>query len=208
MPASASPHSRYSTVAIWLHWIIAILILANVALGFGHEWVAKPISRQMMWFHQSIGLTVLILSGLRLCWRLGHPVPALPDHMPGWEKVIARLTHWGFYVLMVGLPLAGWAMRSASPKNPPIPFWGVNFPKIPGFDGMTEAARKTLTHQFGETHEVLAWIAIVLVVLHVAAALKHQFWNKDVVVHHMLPMVKPGVDARLNAEAAAPGREI
>lgn len=208
MPASTSAHGRYTTVAIWLHWIIAVLILTNIALAFGHELVERAAGRQMMWFHQSIGLTVLILSLLRLGWRLGHPVPAMPDHMPGWEKLAARLTHWGFYILMIGLPLAGWAMVSASPRNAPVPFWGLDFFKIPGFAGMAADARKALSHQFGEIHELLAWIAIALVVLHVLAALKHQFWNKDVVVHHMLPLVKPGVDARLNAEAAEPGREI
>lgn len=194
MTASMSAHSRYSTVAMWLHWTIAAFVLTNVALGFGHEWVVRPVAQQMMWFHKSIGLTVLILTLVRIGWRLSHPVPPMSDQMPAWEKWAARLTHWAFYVLLLALPLAGWAMSSASPRNAPIPFWGITFPMMPGFADMAVASRKALSHQFGEWHEQLAWIAIALIVLHVAAALKHQFWNKDAVVHRMLPIIKPGRD--------------
>lgn len=207
MPASPTPRDHYTTVAIWLHWLIAALILANIALGFGHDLVERTTSRQMMWWHQSFGLTVLILTLVRIGWRIGHPVPPMPGHMPGWQKLIARFTHWAFYALMLGLPLTGWAMLSASVRNRPIPFYGLDFPKLPYLTDMAIDARKALSHQFGEVHEVLAWVAIALVILHVAAALKHHFWNKDVVLGHMIPAFRPGVDARLNADAAEPGRD-
>jgi cytochrome b561 len=209
MHPTTSPRDSYNTVAIWLHWSMAALIVTNVCLGFGHEWVDRPASLQMMWFHKSIGLTVLLLAVLRLVWRLTHRIPALPDHMPGWEKWGARLSHWLFYFLMISMPLVGWLMVSASPRNAPIPFWGLEAPKLPGFATMDMALRKAQTHTYGERHEQLAWILIALVALHVLAALRHHFWNKDMVLHHMIPAVKPlSVEARLNADAAAEGREV
>jgi cytochrome b561 len=187
---------------------MAALIVINVCLGFGHELVARPAMMQMLWFHKSIGLTVLLLALVRLGWRLTHKIPALPGHMPAWERWVARISHGLLYVVMISLPLVGWLMMSASPRNAPIPFWGLEAPKLPGFATMDMAMRKSQAHTYGDRHEQLAWILIALVTLHVLAALRHQFWNKDVVLHHMIPAVKPkSVEARLNANAAAEGRE-
>jgi cytochrome b561 len=206
--STTRPRDTYDTVAIWLHWTMAALIVINVCLGFGHELVARPAMMQMLWFHKSIGLTVLLLALVRLGWRLTHKIPALPGHMPAWERWAARISHGLLYVLMISLPLVGWLMVSASPRNSPIPFWGLQAPALPGFEHMSFAMRKAQQHIYGERHEQLAWIMIALVTLHVLAALRHQFWNKDVVLHHMIPAVKPkSVEARLNANAAAEGRE-
>src|SRR5688500_14145507 len=82
---------RYSRVAIWLHWIIAGLIIANLLLGFSHEEFGKAAERQIMWFHKSIGLTVLALTLGRLAWRLGHRPPAFDPVMKQWEMRLARL---------------------------------------------------------------------------------------------------------------------
>lgn len=208
MHPTTSPRDTYNTVAIWLHWSMALLIVINIGLGFGHEWVSRPVSQQFMWLHKSIGLTVLFLAVFRLIWRLTHRIPALPDHTPTWEKWAARLSHWSLYFVIISLPLVGWLMMSASPRNAPIPFWGLEMFKLPGFANMDLAIRKAQAHIYGERHEQLAWILIALVTIHVLAALKHQFWNKDMVLHHMIPAAKPGVAARLNADAAEPGREV
>jgi cytochrome b561 len=209
MHSSTSPRDTYNTVAIWLHWTMAGLILVNLILGWSHEQVEEDLSHQFMWFHKSIGLTVLLLAIFRLVWRLTHKIPALPDHMPEWEKWASRLSHWGLYGLFIALPAAGWLMSSASPRNAPIPFWGLQAPKWPAFQAMDTAVRKALAHDFGEWHERLAWALLALVVIHVLAALRHHFWNKDFVLHHMIPAVKPrSVEARLDADASAPGREV
>lgn len=208
MPASPTAHDRYTTVAIWLHWTIAALVLTNVGLGLAHDHVSRAVSGQMMWWHKSFGITVLLLTLARLGWRLTHRVPPLPDYLPVWEKLVARATHWAFYILMLALPLSGWAMMSASVRNQPIPFYGLHWPRLPFLVDMAAPARKAASHQLGDWHSLLGWTAIALIALHVLAALKHQFWNKDVVLHHMAPVFKPGVDARLNADAAAPGRDV
>jgi cytochrome b561 len=187
---------------------MAALIVVNLVLGFTHEMVERPLMMRMMWFHKSIGLTVLLLAVFRLAWRLTHKIPVLPDHMREWETWAARASHWLLYFLIIALPLVGWLMVSANPKNSPIPFWGLQAPALPGFEHMDYAMRKAQQHTYGERHEQLAWIMIALVTIHVLAALRHHFWNKDVVLHHMIPAVKPrSVEARLNADAAAEGRD-
>src|SRR3569623_585568 len=100
MPATPSPRDTYATVAIWLHWTLAMLIVVNVFLWFGHELVARPAMMQMMWFHKSIGLSVLLLALVRLGWRLTHKIPALPDHMPAWERWTARKSHGQLFLLL------------------------------------------------------------------------------------------------------------
>ena len=181
---------RYHAVSIALHWLIAALIVTNLILGFGHEYVDRETTRQMMWWHKSIGISVLLLTLVRLAWRLTHRVPPLPLGMPGWERFLARANHWAFYGLMIGIPLLGWLLTSASPRNNPIPFFGVQWPFLPFVHDLPLDQRKALTPQFAEAHELAAKLMLGLVVLHVAAALKHVFVNKDEVGHHMLPFLR------------------
>ncbi len=105
--------SRYTNVAIILHWSIALLILFNLITGFFHQ----SIPRGVWAFHVSSGITVLILSVLRIVWRLTHRPPPYPSDMPGWERGLAHVVHFGLYAAMLLLPFSGWAMISA---NPPI----------------------------------------------------------------------------------------
>jgi cytochrome b561 len=180
---------RYSTVAIVLHWTIALLILTNITIGLkadDQHGMAKFVSLQ---WHKSIGITVLILSFARLAWRLLHRPPPYPGHMPAWEKAVAKATHWAFYALMLGLPLTGWAMVSASPTNiPTVLYQMVPWPHIGPIHALPLAERKGLTGELLDVHEFLAWSAIVLIVLHVGAALKHQLRDRDQVVWRMAPL--------------------
>lgn len=180
---------RYTTVAIALHWVIAALILTNIVLGLAHDSVSKLIGGQMMWLHKSFGMTVLLLSLFRLVWRLTHRPPSLPSQMPAWEVWLARATHWAFYALMIGLPLTGWVFSSASPRNAPIPFFGLQWPFLP-LHSLDMVQRKALTGSWHGYHVILGWVAIALIALHVAAALKHWLFNKDNVLHHMIPALK------------------
>ena len=116
---------RYTSVAIALHWAIAALVLANIFLGIVHEDQPRDVARQMMFWHKSFGITVLLLTVVRILWRIGHKPPPLPAAMPGWEVWLARITHWGFYALLIALPLTGWIFQSTSPRGNPIPFYGL-----------------------------------------------------------------------------------
>ncbi len=182
---------RYGNVAMAFHWLIAALIVANLGLGlwFG-EFMTRhdPLLFPVVQIHKSIGLTVLVLSVLRLGWRLINPVPALPRGMSAWMRVMAHLSHFGLYFLMIVIPLTGWLLVSASPLgNPTNYFFLFNWPNLPLFTGMTREALHPVHELFSTTHVVLAWLSIAAVLLHVGAALYHHFLRRDDVLRRMLP---------------------
>jgi cytochrome b561 len=185
--------ARFSTPAIVLHWAVAALILTNFVLGLRYEDAHGLAKFNILQWHKSVGFTVLALSLIRLGLRLfgGHP-PSYPDEMKPWEKAVASATHWSFYGLMIALPLTGWVIISASLTNiPTLLYKTIPFPHIGFVHSLPMATRKRLEDGTGEVHEVLAWIMITLFVLHVAAALKHHFWDKDSVLYRMVPFIRP-----------------
>ncbi len=129
MHTVATPR-RYTLVAIVLHWLIALGIL--VLLGLGLAMTRGPLSPMDRFafyqWHKSVGLTVLVLMGVRLAWRLFHAPPPLPAAMPKAERRAASAAHLALYGLLLAMPLVGWAMVSASPYNIPTVLYGV----IPG----------------------------------------------------------------------------
>lgn len=174
-------HSGYSRVAIALHWTIAVLILGNAIGGLLHEAFGPAAEASIMAVHKSIGLTVLVLSLVRLAWRMAHGFPRFPDSTSRWDAIAARATHVAFYVLIIAVPLAGWMMVSAGPR--PLEWFGLfPWPKLP----VSEATAGT-AH---DAHVLLAFTTIGLVLLHVAGALKHHFVDRDDVLARMLPLVR------------------
>ena len=179
---------RYSGVAMVLHWLIALAIIGMLALGFIMT-DAEPGSTQqfkLYQLHKSIGITILALSLFRLVWRLTHRPPPLPADMPLWQRVAARASHAGFYALMLGMPLTGWMVVSASPWNIPTVLFGfIPLPHLPVLSTLPNKApvEKTLE----QVHSAGAWILIGLLVLHVGAALYHHFFRRDDVLWGMLP---------------------
>ena len=145
-----------------------------------------PLKFELFQLHKSFGFIILGLSILRLIWRLMHKAPPLPDNLKPWERKAAKFTHVGFYAFIIGLPLSGWIMVSAStPKITTKIFKKIkiaDFPAIPRTEAM-ETITKT-------AHEVLAYALAVLIVLHIGAALKHHFVLKDNVLSRMLPWMK------------------
>ncbi len=191
MPSSRA--ARYSTVAIVLHWVIAAMIVFQVILAWRMDG-RTPQGFALFQLHKSVGITILALSLARLAWRLTHRPPALPATMPGWEKLLAHITHLGLYVIMIGLPITGWIIVSTSRIQVPTLLYGViPWPHLPGLAHLAEPA-KAAWNGFSEVgHEALAWGAYVLVALHVAGALKHQLFSGDEpVLAHMAPGARPG----------------
>lgn len=188
--------TRYSTVAIWLHWLIALLIIGMMIAGVWMAGAIKVKETQATAFevyqlHKSIGVTIFALSLFRLFWRLGHQAPDMPTSMALWEKIAANLTHWAFYGLMIGLPITGWLMVSASPWGLPTMYF--NTFEVPHFTALAELdqAGKTLWEaRFKGIHKFMAYSGIALVLLHVGAALKHQFWERDNLISRMMPSLK------------------
>ena len=179
MPIQA-PRIRYTAVAQALHWIIAGLVATQFTLA----WIADDLPLGMhklvlLARHKSFGMTVLLLAVLRLGWRLFNPAPALPARMSRIERFLARATHVAFYVFLFEMPLTGWLMSSA--KNYSVSWFGLF--TWPNLIGPNERAFQILK----ETHQLSSNVLFAIVILHVLAALKHHFWNKDDVLKRMLP---------------------
>ena len=190
--------SRYTTVAVALHWAIAAAIVLDLFVGWWmHEAIEDPRyaapAIAAFQLHKSVGLTVLALSLLRLAWRLAHRPPALPAAMRAWERLAARAVHWAFYALMVAVPLSGWLYTSTqwredAPLSVPTLWFGLfKVPHLFGLDTLPPDRRSALAEGFGEAHELLAWTMAGLLALHVAAALKHRFIERDFVLASMRP---------------------
>jgi len=187
---------RYSAVAMTLHWLIAAMLIANVGLGWvGGDMEGGEQKIQLMQLHKTMGISILLLSLARLAWRLTHRPPVMNSHLKAWEKALAHIVHWGFYVVMIGLPLSGWAMTSASPviKIYPISFWGLfDWPAIGFISDLPRDQAKSIGQAFGLGHDMLAKALVyVLFPLHVLGALKHQFLDKDGELGRMIPFLPP-----------------
>jgi cytochrome b561 len=182
---------RYSAVAIALHWTIALLILGNIGIAWYFNTLHGMAKLPMIALHQSLGLSVLVLSVARLAWRLAVP-PPLPAYVRGWERWLAIAVHVGFYVIMIGLPLTGWAMRSASPLHHilPIKLFALAWPAIGPLASLPADQAKSAEQLFEAAHGLLGKLAYALIVLHAAGALKHQFISRDDVVARMIPFLK------------------
>jgi len=167
---------RYSSVAILLHWAIALALGFQLALGFSMPKDERGFA--LFQLHKSVGITILLLTLARVAWRLTRrPPPAVEG---GFQGFLAKAVHTLLYVFMVAMPLTGWAVVSTSRIEIPTVFWGViPWPHLPLPGSLNEA--------FEETHELLAWIGIALIALHVAGALRHQFLLKDRLLRRMGP---------------------
>jgi len=183
--------ARYHAVSIALHWLIALGILALIAIGLAmtHLALAPLLKFQLYQLHKSIGVTVLLAVLLRILWRLGHRPPPLPE-LKRLEKAAADGMHGLLYVLMVALPLTGWALVSASPFNLPTVLYGlVPWPHLPILATLEDKAPVEAVLKF--THGKLGWLLLVLIVVHVGAALRHHFVLRDGVLRRMLPFATP-----------------
>lgn len=182
IPATRS--ARYSSVAIAFHWTIAVLVIFNLTVGALHD--AVPVLARLMGAHKVIGIAVLVLTGGRVAWRLAHRPPPLPAATKAWEKALAHATHWTLYVLLIAMPVTGWVMVSGAAKRRPLDAFGLfDIPYLP--------VSRTAGDVGQQAHGVLGWLMLALVVLHVAAALRHHLILRDGVLGRMLPGIS---DAR------------
>ncbi len=186
--------STYTRIAIVLHWLIALLIIGQIIGGWSMTHVIEEGSAtqfELYQLHKSFGISILLLSLARVGWRLTHPAPALPHSMAVWERRAARATHVLFYAFMIGVPIGGWLMVSASPYADSVPtylFGLIPWPHLPFFSGVDD--RAAITEILSEIHEIFAFAIGGLLILHVGAALKHHFVNRDDVLARMAPFIK------------------
>lgn len=186
--------ARYNNIAVLLHWLIAAAIIFQLGLGWRMGDEPKGAGAYALFqLHKSIGFSILFLSVFRVVWRLTHKAPELPNTMPQWEQWAAKLAHLAFYGIMLGLPLTGWLLVSASSTNIPTVLFGVvPFPHLP-FIPTLAADIKHQLHEFAEiSHALLAVGTLALLLLHIGAVLKHQLMVKDTVFSHMAVGAKAG----------------
>lgn len=194
MSSAKIPVLRYTRVAMFLHWLIALLIVINVALIWSVDWIPEERIRLVIDSHKSFGITVLGLVLMRLLWRVANRPPDLPDTYPPAEKTAAHVAHILLYVVMIGLPLSGWMHDSAWKAAGEIKmylFGLFEWPRIGWIMNVELAAKERLHGLFGGIHHWLAYALYGLVGLHIAAALKHQWWDG----HPELQRMWPGQDA-------------
>jgi cytochrome b561/polyisoprenoid-binding protein YceI len=191
----AATRTRYTTVAIIIHWLIAAAIIFQIILGWrmGDGPKGSPTTYAIFQLHKSIGITILLLSLFRLAWKLTHKSPPPPEGQPNWERIASHVVHAGFYVIMIGLPLTGWIIVSASRITIPTLLYGaIPWPHLPLLPELAPAA-KHVWHEIGEVgHGVLVKLTYLLLLLHLGAVAKHQILDKDEVLGHMAPGAKPG----------------
>jgi cytochrome b561 len=170
---------RYTGLAMVFHWLLALMIVGSFSVGVYMSDLPFSVTRLKLFnYHKWAGITILALSALRLLWRLTHrPPPDLP--MPGWQRLAAHAAHWALYVLFFAVPLMGWAYSSAA--GFPVVVFGVL--PLPDFVSPDKALAEVLKARHGQ----LAFALAVVVVVHVAAALKHHFIDHDGLINRMRP---------------------
>lgn len=172
--------ARWGALSQLLHWLIVALICAQVSLALTAKELHPGHARfTLIGYHKSIGITILTLAVIRLVWRWMNPVPALPDTLRPYEKALARFTHAALYVILFAMPLSGWIGSSAHA----FPVRWFNVFTVPALVGKN----LPLSSAMGKVHYAFAILLGVVVVLHIAAALKHHFVLKDDTLRRMLP---------------------
>ena len=170
--------NRYSTTAIALHWLVALLIFATFPLGlYMVDLPLSPDKLKLYSYHKWIGVTVFLLIAIRLAWRATHTPPPLPDGIVAWQRRASSIAHGLLYALMVAIPLSGWLMSSAKG------FQTVWFGMLPLPD-LLERNRE-LGDLLANVHQALNYTLAALVILHVAAALKHHFIERQPFLQRM-----------------------
>lgn len=179
-----STDDNYGSMAKFLHWLISILFIGMIIFGFILVNLPKGNTTSfLVGIHKSIGLTVLLIVIFRVIWRFSEVQPLLPITVPIWEKIAAHSVQFFLYIVLFAMPISGWIMSSLSSR--PFLFWGWFNAKFPFPKNLT------LSNQFFTAHEVIAWLAVGLICLHVGAAVKHHFIEKNNVLKRMLPGYRP-----------------
>jgi len=175
---------RYTAPAIALHWIAAAFILGNLAFGlYMVDLSLSPAKLRYYSWHKWVGVTVFLLSAVRLLWRLAHPAPALPATLPRWQRKAAHVSHALLYGLFFAAPVSGWLFSSAA-GFPTVYLGLVQLPDL-------LSKNRELADVLKVVHRTVTWSLGALVLVHAAAAIKHHAVDRDDVLHRMLPLLKP-----------------
>ena len=181
---------RFGMISKAFHWVVGFSVLGLIGVGLWMEDLPlSPDKFEIYGWHKSAGITVLALMAARFVWRMVNPRPAFLGE-PGWQKTASVATHHVMYLCLFAMPLIGWVNSAAS--NFPVNVWGMlTLPAIVDPNPDLAAATKA-------AHTYVGWVLMVLIILHVGAALKHHFADRDDTLRRMLPF------GRLRSESPAP----
>lgn len=172
----------YRPIVVWIHWITASVVIAQVVVGFAfHRFLERGTPERMLMFdwHKTLGVVILLLALVRLAVRLMDPPPPYPSDFPKWERFVAVWSHRIFYFMLIALPLTGLAAVSGRAEDGTVQLlFGLSVPAIPGVPEENE---------YGDIHEIMVWVTLALLLLHVGAALKNQFASRTEVADRMPP---------------------
>lgn len=170
----------YGAVTKTFHWAMALAIVAMLAVGFFMDDVEDLTAKlQLYGLHKSVGVTVLALAVLRILWHIWSKKPPYVESLKPWEKAAAHFLHLCLYGAMIGMPLSGWLMSSAAGRS--VSFFGLF--TLPDLIAPDDGLRNI----FGTIHFYMAWALVAAIVVHLSAALKHHFVDKDITLRRMLP---------------------
>ncbi len=195
--AKETERDRYSPVGIAFHWIMAFLVLFQLGWGWYSDAVIPGGDKLRAYeVHSAVGLPILLLAIARLGWRMIIPGPENDADSQGWQTQTAYAIHYLLYLCFFGLPLSGWAMWSSVAAPGPLYLGGViPWPQMP-LDELSLAWRWAILDWAEDVHILLVWLLMVIVPLHVVAALKHHFWDRHDVLRGMLPEIPDAADPR------------
>lgn len=175
--------ARYTKGAIWLHWIIAACVIANIAIVELTENASRTVRGDWLGTHKALGITVLVLTIGRIAWRLGHKPPPQPATMKRWEVALSKSVHFLFYFLLLALPLTGWIFTSTGGRG--IDFFGLfGIPALPVGDS------KSLHDSVEDIHKLMGNAMLYLGILHILEALKHQYVDRDGLIGRLNPFAR------------------
>jgi len=173
--------ATYGTVARSLHWIIVLGIIAQYFLAEAEESIRTTAAgMSSMDWHMSLGISLLALAFVRVLWRTLDRTPAWPATMPGYERFLATVVHLALYALLFAVPISGWVLASVEGESLSMFGWF----DLPALGASGSEQRE---HLVEEVHEVLFNLLLVLALVHVVAALKHHFMDRDNVLRRMFP---------------------
>lgn len=187
------PH--YHPIGITLHWLMAALVFFQLGWGWSISLMPAGFAKlEAYGVHTLVGAILLLLAFMRAGWRSIAPfiLPDLekPEDMPGWQHLAAEVTHVALYVLMFALPLTGWLMLSAGASGNGLPLpWGLSWPLLPFVGELSFVDRAHLEQSAENLHFAFVWLMMMLIALHVGAALKHHFIDQDDVLARMIPFL-------------------
>jgi cytochrome b561 len=164
---------RYSNATVTFHWVTVALVLTQAYLGFTFALSDEgPARDEVFVWHKTVGMIILLLTLARLAYRLKNPPPPFPPELPAWERFAAVWNHRLFYTLLIAMPIVGFIAVSGFASGPTTPIaGGIQVPVIPGVSRDTGELA-------GEVHEIAAFLLVALILVHIAAALKHQFVDR------------------------------